>query len=92
MLLYKRRIKTNPRGVCLPHMHIDLKQYVRRFEQEWEDKPITFRDEEEDWQEESDLLFEKTSSAIKSRNYRIQNKNYLKSVDGNSRINEITLI
>lgn len=48
-------------------MDIDLQKWLKKFQREWEDKPIEYLDESENWQEDSDPLFGSISDAIKSR-------------------------
>lgn len=52
-------------------MNIDIREWVQRFQEKWEDKPIEYLDEEGNWQQDSDPLFGSISSAIQSRGYEL---------------------
>ncbi len=52
-------------------MNIDIQQWVTRFREEWEDKPIEYLDESREWQQDSNPLFGSISTAIQSREYKL---------------------
>ena len=52
-------------------MSTALREWVRQFESEWEDKPIEYLDESGEWQADSDPLFGSISTAIQSRAYEL---------------------
>lgn len=48
-------------------MDIDLLRWVNKYEEQWEDKPIEYKNEFGDWKADSDPLFGSISTAIQSR-------------------------
>lgn len=50
-------------------MKRNIQKWVKKFREEWEDKPIEYLDESGNWQEDSDPLFGSISTAIQSRYY-----------------------
>ncbi|MFP9191139.1 hypothetical protein ACLI4Q_05675 [Natrialbaceae archaeon A-CW1-1] len=52
-------------------MNADIQRWVKRFQEEWEDKPVEYLDEAGNWQKDSDPLFGSISNAIQSRDYEL---------------------
>lgn len=52
-------------------MDIDLQKWLKKFQIEWEDKPIEYLDTSGKWQEDSDPLFDSISDAIQLRDYEL---------------------
>lgn len=52
-------------------MDIDLQKWLKQFQMKWEDRPIEYLDESENWQDDSDPLFGSISDAIRSRDYEL---------------------
>ena len=52
-------------------MDSDLQRWVRKFRNEWKDKPIEYLDNSGEWQEDRDPLFGSISNAIQSRDYEL---------------------
>ena len=73
------------------HGDIDLLKWVNKYEEQWEDKPIEYKNEFGDWKADSDPLFGSISTAIQSRaGYQLTSCG--KSVSGNSEEGEMILI
>lgn len=54
-----------------PHMDTNIQKWVKQFQVDWEDKPIEYLDETENWKRDSDPLFGSISNAIQSREYEL---------------------
>lgn len=48
-------------------MEIDFQKWIGEFERQWEDEPIEYLSESDEWTEENDLLFGSMSTAVQSR-------------------------
>ncbi len=48
-----------------------IQNWVTKFREDWEDKPIEYLTESGDWKEDGDPLFGSISNAIQSRGYRL---------------------
>jgi len=57
--------------LLLRDMDIDLQKWLEKFRMEWEDKPIEYLDQQENWKEDSDPLFSSISEVIQSRDYEL---------------------
>ena len=62
-------------------MGVDVERWLQKFRREWEDKPIDYLDESDEWQQDSDPLFGSISNAIQTKDYQL-------SVDELERISE----
>ncbi len=52
-------------------MNSDIQYWVKKFREEWENKPIEYLDESGEWQKDRDPLFGSISTAIQSRGYQL---------------------
>lgn len=52
-------------------MDTKLQKWLKKFQREWEDKPIGYLDESGNWKEDTDPLFGSISDVIQSRDYEL---------------------
>ncbi|MDG5761905.1 hypothetical protein QA600_21525 [Natronococcus sp. A-GB1] len=52
-------------------MDDDIRAWVKKFQKDWEEKPIEYLDEGGNWKQDSDPLFSSISNAIQSREYEL---------------------
>lgn len=59
-------------------MDENIVKWLKRFRQEWDDKPIEYLDESGEWQQDHDPLFSSISSEIQARDHRLSVEELLK--------------